>query len=265
MRMLIYSDLHLDLHPFEHQLPPEVLRDIDVVVLAGDVAEGARGLRWAREAFPDTAIVYVDGNHEFYGQHWDRHLDVMRTLAAEREVHYLENDSATIGGVRFLGCTLWTDFALAGTETKLLAMNTARQSMNDYRCIKISPLPEMYGQQRKHRLFPALAARRHDASRLWLQEQLSQGDPERTVVVTHHAPHPWSIPPAFRGHRLSPCYASDLESLLGQSRLWIHGHVHERVDYEVQGTRILSNPRGYKLLGRGMENQQFRADFLVDV
>lgn len=264
MRMLVYSDLHLDLHPFEHQLPPEVLRDIDVVVLAGDVAEGAHGLRWAREAFPDTAIVYVDGNHEVYGQHWDRHQDVMRTLAAEREIHYLENDSVTIAGVRFLGCTLWTDFALAGADTKLESMHAARHSMNDYKRIKVSPSSEMYWQI-KHRLFPALAARRHEASRLWLQEQLGQGDPQQTVVVTHHAPHPRSIPPQFEGHRLSPCYASDLEALMGRSRLWIHGHVHESVDYGVRGTRVLSNPRGYKLLGQGMENQAFLADFVVEL
>jgi len=136
--------------------------------------------------------------------------------------------------VRFLGCTLLTDFALHGAETKLEAMNTARQRMNDYKRIKISPLPEMYWQ-RKHRLFPAMAARRHQESRQWLEEQLGQGDPQNTVVVTHHAPHPRSIPEDFAGHTLSPCYASDLEALMGRSSTWIHGHIHDSVDYQVSG------------------------------
>jgi len=234
MRMLVYSDLHLDLHAMDLQLDPGFLKTIDVVVLAGDIAEGARGLRWARETFQDQAIVYVDGNHEFYGQHWDRHIDVMRELARERGIHYLENEAVTLSGVRFVGCALWTDFALHGAETKLEAMNTARQRMNDYKRIKISPLPEMYWQ-RKHRLFPAMAARRHEASRQWLEEQLAQGEPERTVVVTHHAPHPRSIPEDFAGHTLSPCYASDLEALMGRSSTWIHGHIHDSVDYQVSG------------------------------
>jgi hypothetical protein len=139
------------------------------------------------------AIVYVDGNHEFYGQNWDKHVDAMRQLAREREIHYLENDAVVIGGVRFLGSALWTDFALQGADTKLEAMSTARQRMNDYKRIKISPPPELYWQ-RKHRLFPAMAARRHHESRQWLEEQLSPGDPQNTVVVTHHAPLPKSIP-----------------------------------------------------------------------
>lgn len=56
------------------------------------------------------------------------------------------------------------------------SMHAARHSMNDYKRIKVSPSSEMYWQI-KYQLFPALAARQHEASRLWLQEQLSQGDP----------------------------------------------------------------------------------------
>jgi hypothetical protein len=33
--------------------------------------------------------------------------------------------------------------------------------------------------------------------------------------------------------------------LMGQMKLWVHGHTHHCVDYELGGTRILSNQRGY--------------------
>jgi predicted phosphodiesterase len=264
MKLLVYSDLHLDLYHLKLQLDPGFLKTIDVVVLAGDISEGTKGLLWAREAFPDKAIVYVDGNHEFYGQNWDKHIDAMRLLAREREIHYLENDAITIGGLRILGCTLWTDFALYGADNKLEAMSTARQHMNDYKRIKISPQPELYWQ-RKHRLFPAMAARRHQVSRQWLEGQLSHGDPRNTVVVTHHAPHPQSIPDDYTGHPLSPCYVSDLEALMGRASTWIHGHIHDSVNYLVRGTRVVSNPRGYKLRRGGMENTEFKEDFSVDV
>lgn len=264
MKILVYSDLHLDLHPMRVELSEEFLKTVDVVVLAGDITEGTSGLKWAREAFPDQAIIYVDGNHEFYGQHWDKHIDVMRVLAQEREIHYLENDVVTIGGVRFLGCALWTDFALYGPDRKLESMNTARHRMNDYKRIKISPQPETYWQ-RKHRLFPAMAARRHHASRGWLEEQLAAGEASNTVVVTHHAPHAQSIPDYFQGDQLSPCYASDLEALMGRSSIWIHGHIHDSQDYTVRGTRVVANPRGYKLARGSMENSSFQMDFLLDI
>lgn len=141
MKLLVYSDLHLDLSPFRPQLDPEILKSVDTVVLAGDTTEGTGGLRWARETFPGKPIIYVDGNHEFYSQHWDKHIDVMRKLAQDHEVHYLENDTVLIGGVRFLGCTLWTDYALHGADEKLMAMSTARQRMSDYPQIKITRPP----------------------------------------------------------------------------------------------------------------------------
>jgi predicted phosphodiesterase len=27
--------------------------------------------------------------------------------------------------------------------------------------------------------------------------------------------------------------------------LWIHGHTHDPFDYEINGTRVICNPRGY--------------------
>ena len=60
MRIRIFSDLHLEFFAFE---PVDV--PADVVVLAGDIQNGHYGLGWARKTFPDTAIVYVMGNHEF--------------------------------------------------------------------------------------------------------------------------------------------------------------------------------------------------------
>lgn len=30
-----------------------------------------------------------------------------------------------------------------------------------------------------------------------------------------------------------------------QPTLWIHGHTHEKADYMIGNTRIVSNPRGY--------------------
>jgi Icc-related predicted phosphoesterase len=61
-----------------------------------------------------------------------------------------------------------------------------------------------------------------------------------SVVITHHAPHPMSLPDGFD---LAHCYASDPSRLIQyrQPDLGIHGHLHGRLDYRIGATRIVCN------------------------
>ncbi len=93
MKIRIYSDLHLEFHPFE---PPALDGNIDVVILAGDIDKKARGIKWANDKFL-CPVVYVAGNHEFYDGHMDRTLRKMRD-AAGPHVHLLENQSVITNG-----------------------------------------------------------------------------------------------------------------------------------------------------------------------
>lgn len=266
MKLLVLSDLHLAHLSFSavhagHRVDDEA----DVVVLAGDIDDGVAGFRWARETFPDKPIVYVAGNHEFYGRHWTHHIDAMREAANKYDVDFLEADGIDLGGVRFLGCSLWTDFELFGPDKKSDALRLAKSSMNDYHCIKVSRTAEFYWVHSKT-LIPALTERRHRGSVEWLEKKLEGGaDPAKTVIVTHHAPHPSSIPARFSSDLLSTCYASDLTRLMGKAVLWIHGHMHHSVDYVVNGTRIVANPRGYPHKNGGMENGDFNPALIVEI
>jgi hypothetical protein len=109
MKLHIVSDLHAGFGAFDL---PET--DADVLVLAGDVDVGLRGMRMAREWARGRPVIYVAGNHEFYGESIPRHITKLREAAAGTEVRFLENEGAVIDGVRFLGCTLWTNFDLFG-------------------------------------------------------------------------------------------------------------------------------------------------------
>jgi len=268
MKILVLSDLHVDGSPFSavKEDGSRIDENADVVVLAGDIDEGVKGFRWARETFPDMVIVMVAGNHEFYGKHWTHHLDDMREAARKYDIEFLDADGIDIGGVRFLGCTLWTDFALFGEEKKQVAMRVAKASMNDYQYIKISRTPEFYWVHSKM-LIPALTERRHQGSVEWLAEKLKGEhlDPAKTVVVTHHAPHFKSIPTRYATDLLSASYASDLSRLMGKAGLWIHGHMHSSADYEISGTRVVCNPRGYLGRNGGLENVEFNPGFIVEV
>ena len=109
MRLHILSDLHLEFEPFT---PPAV--EADAVILAGDVSTGRNGLKWALKSFPDRPVIYVLGNHEFYGQKLQKLTAELKEMARGTNVHLLENESCTIREVAFFGATLWTDFALNG-------------------------------------------------------------------------------------------------------------------------------------------------------
>jgi Icc-related predicted phosphoesterase len=232
MRLHVLSDLHLEFAPFDS---PAV--NADVIVLAGDTHTGMNGFKWACEAFPGRPVIYVLGNHEFYGQKIPKLIEEIKAAAAGSNIHVLENDRVEFGGVVFLGATLWTDFRLGGDP--LQAEVIAQIGMTDFRRIRVTP------SYRRFR--PADARWFHMQSMDWLTRQIRDANGRKVVVVTHHAPSPQSISPPFQSDPLNPAFASNLEPFIAASgaALWIHGHIHCHSDYAVGSTRVLANPRGY--------------------
>jgi predicted phosphodiesterase len=233
VRLHVLSDLHLEQSPF---VPRDV--DADAVILAGDIATGTRGVKWARVTY-DRPVLYLAGNHEFYGHALPGLVDELRAAAAGSWVQVLENDELILGGVRFLGCTLWSDFDFDGEERRAESMRLCELVVNDYEHIRFG---------REHRKLAARDTRSlHLSSRGWLAQRLAQPHDGPTVVLTHHAPLIRARPPTPPMRSLVGAFASDLTDLMGSDRVavWIFGHTHQRADLEVRGTRVLSNPRGY--------------------
>ena len=232
MRVHLLSDMHLEFAPFQ---PNGV--DADVVVLAGDVHTGKNAIKWILKTFPDRPVIYVLGNHEFYGQKIPKLISDIKDVAQATNVHVLENDSVEIGNVVFLGATLWTDFRLNGDP--VLAETAAQTGMTDFRRIRVTP---------SYRRFRPRDARwLHAQSLEWLARQTANARGRKIVVVTHHAPSARSVPSGFQNDQLYPAYASNLEPFVAEcgAALWIHGHIHGRADFTVSGTRVVGNPRGY--------------------
>jgi Icc-related predicted phosphoesterase len=231
MKVHILSDLHIE---FENFALPET--DSDVVILAGDTSLGTRGVDWVMKNTVKNPVIYLAGNHEFYKHAYPKLLNDLIEKTNQSNVHFLENQSITIGDIRILGCTLWTDFLLYNSLE--YSMYRASQTMNDYKLIRKSPAFS--------RLRPQDTALIHAKSVNWLKNELS-GFSGKTVVVTHHAPSLKSVPKAFYGHDINPCYCSDLENLIRefQPELWIHGHIHTPCDYFIGKTHVICNPKGY--------------------
>jgi predicted phosphodiesterase len=267
MKILLLSDLHLEFARFSPLWNDQRIDDgVDVVVLAGDIAEGTQGIRWARETFITKEIVYVLGNHEFYSGHIQFLTKNACEVAKSMGVHLLERDAVELGGVRFLGTTLWTDFNFFGAQQHPFAMQAAQMYLNDYQCINTSaaqPGSAMNLQARPLR--PADTELMHRESVAWLCEVLPKGTPEKTVVITHHAPHRLSVQPRYERDLVTGAYASDLTHLMGQAALWMHGHMHDSVEYRVNGTRVVCNPRGYARRDGGQENERFEPGLVIEI
>jgi hypothetical protein len=177
----------------------------------------------------------------------------------------LENDEIVIHGVRFLGCTLWTDFLLYGAGVQAEAEQYAMRHMNDF--LQAAPLirhPRTEESATLGRAFtPFDSGQIHSGSMHWLKEKLSDVSLP-TVVVTHHAPARQSIDPKYNSDSLTPAFVSNHDEFVESSgaRMWIHGHVHRGFDYRLGETRVLCNPRGYPQF---RENLRFQPDLVVEV
>lgn len=237
MKIQLISDIHIELYPFQ----PEVL-PVDLVILAGDIHTKGRGVQWAADTF-GCPVLYVLGNHEYYGGHLDKTLAKMRDEAAKTngQVTILERESVVIAGVRFLGATAWTDFSIHGE--RLYSALDAERVMSDYKKIRATT--------KYRKLIPSDTIRLNEQTRDWLRRELAAPFSGKTVVVTHHAPCPLSIPEWRRicKDELNPAYANNWTGETFWSPeyidLWVHGHIHQACDYVANGVRVVSNPRGY--------------------
>ena len=266
MKIQLASDLHLEFlqkrWPGERIIKP--VPEADVLVLAGDIAKGANACKLFANWSPQkkVPIIYVAGNHEFYDQAMIPTIQKIREKAAQVGIHFLENDSVVIDGVRFLGATLWTDYRLRSQMSQAQLMEYCELRLNDHRLIMVhrQPMTAQY------------ALSRHEASRDWLRTELAKPFEGKTVVVTHHGPHPLSVHPRYAGDPLNAGFVSDLSELMQDMDLWLHGHVHDSFDYQFGRCRVVTNPAGYVLNRRDVrcrenfefENQSFDRKLLVE-
>lgn len=234
LKVRYMSDVHLEFTGYEPAVLPSIGED--VVVLAGDMGVATRGIEWAIRAIRDRPVLYVLGNHEFYRDDFVSLIDDAKSCAAGTHVQVLENDAVDIGGVRFLGATLWTDFACLGEKRRIDSMVTASRAMNDFLLIR---------GPKGTALEPFDTITRFKASSAWLQREI-EVSPLPVVVVTHHSPSLANQHPAYPEGLMTPSFHSDLEHLFkAPVQAWISGHTHHSSVVEVNGIPLYSNQRGY--------------------
>jgi 3',5'-cyclic AMP phosphodiesterase CpdA len=271
MKLWIWSDLHLEMQDIAF---PERAPEADAIVCAGDLCladalgDHARGLI-ERYGLP---MIFVPGNHEFYSPgKFPRtkpsdHLLMKRAAEASRSwrhrLYVLDDDVIEFGGVRFIGGTLWTDFRmdLAHEADLPRRMLSAPSQLADFSLIRLGD---------GTRLTPQVMLGFHHLTRGYIERQLAIPFAGKTVVVTHHLPHPDCTPAVYRGmetNHLFACSRETFDDILHSKTapaLWVCGHTHHASDVRIGRTRIICNPHGY-LRVRSEWNNAFRGDLVID-
>ncbi|MBI5131508.1 MAG: metallophosphoesterase [Rhodopseudomonas palustris] len=248
------SDLHVEF--YGSAAMPRAVDGADFVIVAGDTCQGlSRAVETLRDAFPRTEVVTVPGNHEYYGRELPAELQAGRVRARQLGVHLLSDDAVTIGKARVLGATLWTDYCLFGHGLRELAMHTSRGAMRDHKRITWRRKPWA-------RFRPEEAAALHLRSRNFLEAELAKVHPGPVIVASHHGMTLEAISPVNQRSLLSAAYASELLPLIDRHcpTAWISGHSHHPLNLRRNGTRLISNQRGYP-----GENTGFDPAFVMEI
>lgn len=259
MLIRITSDVHLEGY-MDQQLPenvnwdmvmvPPMPRDKEaVLVLAGDICEFQYVEKltrdWSRLAQRFAAVVYVPGNHEYWGSPNTPYCDntivrIKESLRKLGKMHVLDNKSVTIKGVKFYGMSLWTNY-----DDSPVARVTASR-MGDFR----------YAYDMTDGVIPRAArpgdyVNRNQFALAKFKTFASRTDLSNVVVVSHFAPSHQSIHPKWKDaqpYEMNYHFVNELDGLICEHpglKLWIHGHTHTQFDYNISNCRVVCNPRGF--------------------
>lgn len=261
------SDLHLEGHP---AFVPRPAPGAELLVLAGDIGSYQRGSQLQdadfglarfspRHGWP-VPVLYVPGNHEYDLLDFDETHARLRETCERLGITWLEREERVFGKVRFVGTTLWADFDALVEPTDGLAEALRKRG-------KAMRAANFYLQKaattRAGQPFLAAELREHSlACQEWLRGALAKPFDGPTVAITHFAPSLASADPRYGLSPGTAGFCNNLDDLLPQAALWLHGHLHCQFDYRRHGCRVVANPLGY--LGKG-EQERFDPALLIDL
>jgi predicted phosphohydrolase len=237
----IVSDTHLEFTPDFRVTHTGA----DVLVLAGDICPAGY---WPQQKafFEDCAanyplVLYVTGNHEYYGAEFPRvDQSLVEYLAYLPNVQVLYNMPFVYNDITFVGSTLWTDLDNLDPLVYQQAVNYMRDYQNIYRDIA-----------NRHTITPTDTYNKFLDDFEFIDGCVTEAQTNNVVVITHHAPSSMSVPPKYRGgvySSINPLFYTDLSEFILDNpkiKLWIHGHMHEAAAYEIGNTQVVVNPFGY--------------------
>ncbi len=279
MKIQLLSDLHLEAHPHWKAEPAP---GADLLVLAGDIGSYQPGSQLVDNDFGlgqfsphngwPTPVIFVPGNHEYDGMDFDEAHTRLRETCTRLGLIWLERETLVMGGVRFVGTTLWSDFdALAPAAAPPPPARHGAQ---------VNPLAQLLKARDKafraanyylrktgttRRGEPWLAETLREQAlvcQAWLRTALAQPFDGPTVAITHFAPSLMSADPRYGLTPGTAGFCNALDDLLPYVQWWLHGHLHAPSDYVHRGCHVVANPLGY---ARKNEQASFQPKGLIEI
>lgn len=226
------SDLHLEMYedPGKVYAALKEWPNADILVLAGDIGNPTTGykrylnfMQKCKDKY--THVVFVAGNHEYYGCECDqeRTRGFLREIAKESGAVFLHRDSVLIEGVRIIGATLWSIISKKSSDL-----------INDF---KKSVFPSFIDYNREF-------VYDYDYLKAEIGKYKDSGP---VVVVTHHLPSRRMIHQKFRTFEGNDAFATPVTEELSLRHVpyWFCGHTHEHISSKEMKTLIYANPMGY--------------------
>lgn len=253
MKIQLLSDVHTEFHAdfgesfIESTLSP--IDDVDVLVLAGDIGN-VNSIEGALSLFADVwwprPVVYVVGNHEFYGGTFKQAKAAIQRACSEcKNLLWLNHDYDWItpdkpfseDTWRFVGTPLWFRDV---PETHLW-----KDCIGDFNSIKDGG-KWIYDENKRALEF--------------LDKTLRKDD----ILITHHLPSSVCVAPEYVGSFLNVYFVCEIGELIAerQPKLALFGHTHSSIDTMIGSTRVVCNPFGYA----GVElNPDFKDKLIIEV
>lgn len=238
-------------------MPPE--ESFDVLMACGDMGHS----KWVIEAMAilstliKTPILYTPGNHEFYdcnrGRTLQGALECMERETVGTGVTLLHNDYRDFPehGVSIWMSPWYTDFSVMPEAIELGV------GVNDYHLTFTRGRPT----ERKITTMDHVRMNHVAQSSLqaWLTGCLERG--LKPVVGTHWGPSRRSAHADFpQDEPIAAYFYTDYldrnHSLFPPGTVWVHGHTHYNVDYQLGNVRVCSNQLGYTLLNGGSSSEK---------
>jgi len=264
MKILFLSDLHLS---FNNKSLDIQQTEFDVVVLTGDIDTYTKGAIWAINNFINMPIIYIAGNHEYYGYDIEEVNKELYFLSTQyNNFYFLNNNSVIIDDIKFIGTSLWSNFLLYGKDNQKKCIEASEIRLNDYNFIRyknayLNPIGVEYFSN------SSIEYIRHELEfNSKPRASIKDKNTYTTVVCTHNGPSKLSLNPFYGFDYLNASFCNDMESFImqWQPNYWLHGHTHYNVNYNIGATNVISNQRGYLEYDKGL-NKSFNPNHIIEV
>lgn len=215
MKILYFSDIHIDISKIKFDLPDETYFQYDLIVIAGDLSNDPKlSLTFLENLQSKTSkpIIVVPGNHDRWHNSFEKSEQILGKFPG-----FLNRKIFEINGERILGLTLWYYF------DKSFHRNSWSDLMyiQDYRKVE----------------------EEHYLDKEFLINNLKEGD----IVVSHMLPLQELVSIKYKNDPYNKYFVTDIPDIIEERKpkLWIHGHSHEPCYTKVYNTLFLRNPAGY--------------------